>query len=187
MICRSIRGTRKGAKPNSNRQALTLRLHLSGMAAKRGSGWADTDRDGCDTRKEVLIEEAVVAPQIGERCSLTGGQWLSVYDNQFFTDSGGLDIDHFIPWEEVWQSGAHRWTDQQRRDLYNNLSNPDFLIAVSSSTNRSKGGRSPHEWLPPDENKHCWYVRTWIELKAHFDLAVDQAEREGLEQLLGKC
>ncbi|MFF5705195.1 hypothetical protein ACFY7H_22225 [Streptomyces sp. NPDC012794] len=29
--------------------------------------WSDADKDGCDTRAEVLIEGAVKAPQVGER------------------------------------------------------------------------------------------------------------------------
>ncbi|MFE7113733.1 hypothetical protein ACFU98_47320 [Streptomyces sp. NPDC057575] len=38
--------------------------------------WVDADKDGCDTRKEVLIAEAVKAPTQGARCALTGGEWL---------------------------------------------------------------------------------------------------------------
>ena len=30
--------------------------------------WIDEDKDGCDTRKEVLIEEAIVKPKIGKKC-----------------------------------------------------------------------------------------------------------------------
>ena len=35
--------------------------------------WIDEDRDGCNTRAEVLIEEAIVKPKIGKKCALKGG------------------------------------------------------------------------------------------------------------------
>lgn len=36
--------------------------------------------DGCNTRAEVLIAEAVDASTVGPRCRLTGGRWFSYYD-----------------------------------------------------------------------------------------------------------
>ncbi|MEU9945372.1 hypothetical protein [Streptomyces lavendulae] len=38
--------------------------------------------DGCNTRAEVLVAEAVQAPEIGPRCTLTGGLWWSYYDER---------------------------------------------------------------------------------------------------------
>ncbi|WP_408997273.1 hypothetical protein [Streptomyces europaeiscabiei] len=35
--------------------------------------WIDADRDGCSTRNEVLLEEAVTAPEQGPNCQLSGG------------------------------------------------------------------------------------------------------------------
>ncbi|MFJ9012753.1 hypothetical protein [Streptomyces canus] len=40
----------------------------------------DGPADGCSTRNEVLIHEAVEAPAVGPRCRLTGGSWWSYYD-----------------------------------------------------------------------------------------------------------
>ena len=67
----------------------------------------DADGDGCDTRREVLIAEAVTAPTIGAGCALSGGRWRSVYDNATETGSGrGFDVDHLVPLAEAWESGA---------------------------------------------------------------------------------
>ncbi|MFH8670298.1 hypothetical protein ACH4F3_36300 [Streptomyces anulatus] len=30
--------------------------------------WIDADRDGCNTRKEAILEEAVTAPEVGPGC-----------------------------------------------------------------------------------------------------------------------
>ncbi|GAA2775168.1 hypothetical protein [Kitasatospora cinereorecta] len=65
--------------------------------------WIDADRDGCDTRKEVLIAEAVEAPEVGPKCALTGGVWLSPYDDLVLEDARLLDVDHVV------SAPATRW------------------------------------------------------------------------------
>jgi hypothetical protein len=72
--------------------------------------WADTDKDNCNTRAEVLIEEAVVPPEVGDRCRISGGEWESYYDGVTVTEARGLDIDHMVPLAEAWDSGAAEWT-----------------------------------------------------------------------------
>ncbi|MFC4506083.1 MULTISPECIES: hypothetical protein [Streptomyces] len=59
--------------------------------------WIDADRDTCNTRAEVLIEEAVTAPEQGPNCTLSGGSWYSLYDDTAFTQARALDIDHLVP------------------------------------------------------------------------------------------
>ncbi|GAB1340746.1 hypothetical protein ACE1SV_73360 [Streptomyces sp. E-15] len=40
--------------------------------------WIDADCDGCDTRAEVLLADAVEEPTVTGRCTLTGGRcWPS--------------------------------------------------------------------------------------------------------------
>src|SRR5690242_2292549 len=58
--------------------------------------WIDADRDGCDTRKEVLKAEAITTPTQGPGCTLTGGEWYSAYDDTYVSDPGKLDIDHLV-------------------------------------------------------------------------------------------
>lgn len=54
----------------------------------------DADGDGCDTRKEVLLQEVVRKPKQGEDCKLTGGEWRSCYDGKTVVAQLILDIDH---------------------------------------------------------------------------------------------
>ncbi len=60
--------------------------------------WVDADRDGCNTRAEVLKAEAVIAPEQINRCSLIGGAWYSPYDDRYIEGPTGLDIDHLVCW-----------------------------------------------------------------------------------------
>ena len=149
--------------------------------------WYDADRNGCNTRKEVLIAESLEPVQIGARCAITGGRWFSIYDNVETTDSSTFDIDHMVPLSEAWDSGAWNWNADQRKHFANDLDQPFFLIAVTASSNRSKSDRDPAEWMPPNAGYHCEYVRIWIEIKRAWDLSVDQAEHDYLAQKLASC
>lgn len=149
--------------------------------------WIDADGDGCDTRREVLIAEAIVAPQVGSGCSITNGRWYSAYDGLETTDPSGFDIDHVIALKEAWDSGAWNWTADQRRAFANDLTSPLSLIAVTASTNRSKSDRDPAEWLPPLVSYRCTYADTWVRVKLAWNLSVDQAEHDALAGILAGC
>ncbi|MFQ6147462.1 DUF1524 domain-containing protein [Streptomyces seoulensis] len=108
--------------------------------------WVDADRDGCNTRAEVLIEEAVTAPAVGAGCRLTGGSWRSYYDDATLTDASGLDIDHMVPLAEAWDSGASAWSAERRQAYANDLDAARSLVAVSARSNRSKRASDLGSW-----------------------------------------
>ncbi|MEV6818880.1 HNH endonuclease family protein [Nocardiopsis dassonvillei] len=149
--------------------------------------WVDADRDGCNTRAEVLIEEAVVMPEVGERCRLSGGQWGSYYDGRAHTEARALDIDHMVPLAEAWDSGASEWTTDRRRDYANDMGEPVALVAVTAAQNRSKADQDPAQWLPASAEAHCRYVTEWTTVKVRWALTVDPAEHEALVALAAEC
>ncbi|MFE2475296.1 DUF1524 domain-containing protein [Streptomyces sp. NPDC059389] len=143
--------------------------------------------DGCDTRKEVILAEAIVAPQVTAGCKLTGGSWRSAYDNVVVTDAVRLDVDHFVPLAEVYDSEQVPWSAARREAYANDQASPDTLIAVSAASNRSKADKDPAEWLPSDGSYHCTYAATWVGTKLRWDLAVDENERQALLGLAEDC
>ena len=158
---------------------------LSGYDRKLFKHWIDADKDGCDTRAEVLLEEAIVKPKVGPKCKLTGGKWLSAYDGKTVTNSSLLDIDHVVPLAEAWRSGAWNWTAAQRQAFANELESSRVLIAVTLSTNRSKGDRDPSLWMPTKER--CNYTQEWLAIKYKFSLTVDPIEAIKLRELITEC
>jgi hypothetical protein len=147
--------------------------------------WIDADKDGCNTRAEVLIEEAVVKPKIGPKCKLTGGEWVSAYDGKKVTNASQLDVDHLVPLAEAWRSGAWKWTAAQRQAYANDLDNSEALIAVTLKTNRSKSDKDPASWMP--ELNKCGYINDWIKLKGKYDLSVDKNEERILRMQISSC
>lgn len=149
--------------------------------------WIDADGDGCNTRYEVLLEEAVTVPAVGEGCALSGGTWFSLYDGRSFNDPGNLDIDHVVALAEAWDSGAFAWSAEARRAYANDLDAPFALIAVSAGSNRSKSDLDPADWLPPSAAARCPFLGAWIAVKVRWDLAVDPRERAALDSLVADC
>ena len=147
--------------------------------------WVDADKDGCNTRAEVLIEEAVTKPKVGAKCTLTGGKWLSAYDGKSISKSTDLDVDHMVPLAEAWRSGAWKWSSAQRQAYANDLEDSRALIAVTLSTNRSKGDKDPALWMPAKEQ--CTYVENWIAVKVKYSLTVDAKEATKLNTLIDSC
>ncbi|MFE7131818.1 HNH endonuclease family protein [Streptomyces sp. NPDC057638] len=143
--------------------------------------------DGCTTRNEVLLDEAVEPPTVGPGCTLTGGSWFSYYDEQTVTPAASLDIDHMVPLAEAWDSGASVWTAARREAYANDQGQPTSLIAVTARANRSKADQDPAEWLPPAPGARCRYLAEWTATKLRWDLAVDPRERDRLTTLATAC
>jgi hypothetical protein len=168
--------------------ALTVQAEdRTGYERTKFRHWIDADRDGCSTRNEVLIEEAVTAPEQGANCRLTGGSWHSPYDDTYFTQTRALDIDHLVPLAESWDSGASTWTAKERQAYANDLDDARALIAVSAASNRSKADQDPTTWQPPAESYRCTYATDWITIKTRWDLAIDPAEQTVLTDVLDGC
>ncbi|QIB49561.1 HNH endonuclease family protein [Streptomyces aureoverticillatus] len=149
--------------------------------------WIDADRDGCSTRNEVLLDEAVTAPDRTGRCTLTGGRWYSPYDDTYVDGPRALDIDHYVPLAETWRSGASGWTAKEREAYANDLDDSRALIAVTAASNRSKSDQDPSTWMPPAAGYHCEYATTWVTIKTRWGLTVDRAEAAALTSTLNEC
>lgn len=143
--------------------------------------WIDADRDGCDTRCEVLAAE--------RRADLPGlaSGWLSIYDGYSTDDPSELDVDHVVALGEAWRSGADTWDPARRQAFANDLDEPDALIAVTASTNRSKSDQDPADWQPPNPGAWCQWGLGWVRVKIKWGLTADEAEVRALTNVLSGC
>ncbi|NJP45644.1 HNH endonuclease family protein [Actinacidiphila epipremni] len=174
--------------------ASTARSYLSGMTATAETHASTYNRDlfptwitisgTCDTREYVLKRDGS-GVTTDSACKATSGSWTSVYDGATTTTASSFDIDHLVPLAEAWASGAWSWTTAQRQAFANDVTRPQ-LLAVSASSNRSKGDRDPAEWLPR-ASYQCTYARAWVQVKHYYGLSVDSAEKSKLSSILSGC
>lgn len=149
-----------------------------------GSGWTSLG-EGCDVRERVIIRDGRNV-KVREQCHPTSGRWRSVYDGKVTRQSRLVDIDHVVPLAEAWRSGAKGWEADQRERFANDLKSPQ-LVAVSFSSNRSKGDQDPAEWKPPRREVWCLYARWWVDVKFTWRLRLDEPEKQALIDMLETC
>lgn len=152
--------------------------------------WEDADGDCQDTRQEVLIQESLLPVTFADdkSCKVASGEWHDPYSGETFVDPSKLDIDHVVPLKAAHDAGGFAWSSERKAEYSNYLSDPLHLIAVSASQNRSKGSKSPVEWLPENEAFHCGYVKAWISIKLRWGLEFSPDESRGLLRLVTvKC
>ncbi len=155
-----------------------------------GPQWADVDRNGCDTRNDVLardLTDEVVKPGTHD-CVVTSGTLADPYTGRTISfvkgEGSSVDIDHVVALSDAWQTGAGRWDEARRTALAND---PLNLLAVDYSANRQKGDGDAATWLPPERGYRCAYVARQVAVKATYGLWVTQAEHDAIAGVLQGC
>ena len=151
--------------------------------------WTDENADCQNTRHEVLIEESVepVVYKTDDACSVASGKWYGAYTDQFYYDPSDLDVDHLIPLKNAHNSGGWGWDKSMKSEFANYRLDPDNLIAVNLSANRSKGAMGPDEWKPSNTEYWCEYAYDWIRIKHYWNLTATQAEWDALVSMIETC
>jgi hypothetical protein len=172
--------------------AVKGRAPMTGYSrAEFGAAWADTNRNGCDTRNDVLRRDLVrkaVKPGTNGCVVLSGDRAPDPYTGAtiHFVRGGAseIDIDHVVALGNSWITGASRWSDRKRLALAND---PLNLLAVDASANRQKGDGDAATWLPGNKGFRCAYVARQVAVKAKYQLWVTSAERDAIARVLGTC
>ena len=179
----------KACKKNNTKLGLLTALdcvpvaeeHIGGYKRSLFKHWIDANKNGKDTRAEVLIAESLVSV----RFSATGktvstGKWLSLYDGETWTRASDVDVDHVVALGEAWRSGAWKWSSARRQAYANDLGVAWTLRAVTDEVNQAKSDDDPTYWLPPLESATCIYLTDWVAVKIRWKLTVDAEERQSI-------
>ncbi|HEY0472450.1 MAG TPA: HNH endonuclease family protein [Kribbella sp.] len=183
------------ASPPTPPSASTAASQLASLTVKAEGTTSGYSRDlfphwhtvsgTCNTREEVLKRDGT-GVTVDSNCAPTAGKWYSVYDAVYISSASSIDIDHIVPLAEAWRSGANTWTTAKREEFANNLTISQ-LIAVSASSNRSKGDKDPASWKPTNTSVHCVYAREWIWVKYTYKLSLQSSEKAALQSMLAAC
>jgi hypothetical protein len=170
----------KGRAPNDNYEREAF-----------GQAWQDLDRNGCDTRNDVLRRDLTgVVFTEGSKCRVAAGHFHEPYTGlpadfrRGSESSKAVQIDHVVALGDAWQKGAQRLTPQQRQSLAND---PLNLIAADGPANQQKSAGDAATWLPKNKAFRCHYVARQISVKAAYGLWVTQPEKDAMKRVLDSC
>lgn len=172
-------------------------LEVKGRAPKTGydrkkqfgSPWTDVDRNGCDTRNDILARDLSDVTRSGT-CKVMSGilqdpfTGTSVDFVRGQKTSSAVQIDHLVALSDAWQKGAQQLTQEERVALAND---PLNLQAVLGRVNAQKGDGDAATWLPKNKTFRCEYVARQISVKASYKLWVTPAEKNAMGRVLNSC
>ena len=156
---------------------------------KFGTAWLDVDRNGCDTRNDMLQRDLDDAVLEG-RCKVLSGTLVDAFTGTQIDFVRGektstlVQIDHIVALSDAWQKGAQQLTQAQRVTLAND---PLNLLAVDGPSNSAKGDSDAASWLPQNTGFRCEYVARQISVKATYGLWVTPAEKDAMHRVLNTC
>ena len=160
--------------------------------AQFGPAWADVDRNGCDTRNDILKRDltSITYREKTRNCVVESGMLVDRYSGETINFVKGnissmeVQIDHVVALSNAWQTGAFKLTADQRKALSND---PLNLFAVKGRLNSQKGDGDAATWLPPLKSFRCSYVAQQIAVKAKYSLWVTAPEKAAIVSILAKC
>jgi len=181
-------GSSSGSAKDAEAQLKTLTVvsktgTMAGYSREKFPHWKSAGKN-CDTRDSVLERDGKNVKTSG--CNVVAGTFTSFYDGVKLDSPTKVDIDHTVPLANAWRSGANKWTTDQREAFANDLDRPQ-LLAVSATSNRSKGDQDPSTWKPPAKDAWCDYSVDWVTVKSYYKLTVTEKERDALQDMLGTC
>lgn len=165
---------------------------VKNMRAQFGPAWKDVDRNGCDTRNDILKRDLTeISYRSGTRdCVVESGTLTDPYSGEVIAFTKGqissmeVQIDHVVALADAWQTGAFKLNETQRAQLAND---PLNLLAVKGRLNSQKSDSDAASWLPPLKSYRCKYVARQIAVKIKYGLWVKPAEKTAIQNILIKC
>ena len=198
LICSGVSGIENSSAAENALTALA-KLPAKGRAAKIkdmraqfGPAWKDVDRNGCDTRNDILKRDLtnLVFRSGTQNCVVESGTLNDPYSGEVIEFTKGqvssmeVQIDHVVALADAWQTGAFKLSEAQRSQLAND---PLNLLAVKGRLNSQKSDSDAASWLPPFKGYRCKYVARQIAVKVKYGLWVKPAEKTAMQNILKKC
>jgi len=169
--------------------AVKGRAPMTGYDRDRfGPAWLDADRNGCDTRNDILGQHLYAVSLESNGCVVAAGSYKDPYTGfriDYWQGHGALiDIDHMVSLGNAWATGAFGWQIKKRAAFAND---PLNLLPTDAGANRQKGDGDAATWLPANNSYRCEYVSRQIAVKGKYDLWVTPPEKAAILRVLASC
>ncbi len=154
------------------------------------------DFKGWSTRDELLAQNAKESTR--NATSLTSGTWYCEYTGEDMTYdtkeeiAQNIQIDHTIPVAYAHKHGASVWSEDKKKEYYNDLGTPSkfttganddnnyekagTLIISDARSNTSKGDKGPSRWMPSNRGFWTTYLKRWIHIAHKYDIALSRED-----------
>jgi hypothetical protein len=160
--------------------------------AQFGQRWADVDRNGCDTRNDILKRDLTgeIFKEKTRDCVVLSGTLIDPFSGETINFVRGnvssmeVQIDHVVALSNAWQTGAFKLSMKERTAFAND---PLNLLAVKGRLNSQKGDGDAATWLPPLKSFRCDYVSRQIAVKLKYKLWFTAPEKEAMVRILKSC
>ena len=157
-----------------------------------GTPWKDVDRNGCDTRNDILNRDlsSIIYKVSSHDCVVLSGVLVDPYSGESInflrgvSTSSEVQIDHVVALLNAWQSGAFKLTLEKRTAFAND---PLNLLAVKGRLNSQKGAGDAATWLPPKKSYRCAYVARQVAVKYKYGIWLTAPEKTAILKLLQPC
>ncbi|GAA2842462.1 HNH endonuclease family protein [Kribbella solani] len=161
-----------------------------GHACSFGTAWKDVDRNGCDTRNDVLKAQlTAVEFKNAKRCVVVAGKLADPYTGRTIkfekAHASKVQVDHVFALSRSWDLGASTWTAQRRTEFANDQA--ANLLAVDGATNASKGDKGPGEWMPVAAGYRCTWVLRYLKVANTYGLAITRDDQVAAQTITRTC
>lgn len=145
--------------------------------------WVTVDSP-CDAREESLKRVGFSVDPKTCRAK-PGFKYTDPYTGKVIDDPSKLDIDHVIPLGRANDTGAKKWSPEQKEAYANDVDT--VLLPVDASANRQKSDKGPGEWMPSNQAFHCAYAKKYIDVASKYGLWISASDKTALRAALAKC
>ena len=161
-----------------------------------GPEWADVDRNGCDTRNDILRRDldpvdglkpgtrGCVVPSADRSPTRTAGETIA-FERGYDTCDRWCRSTTWCRLEQRLAEGRPVVGCGPVAEQFAN--DPLNLLAVDGPLNLQKGDGDAATWLPPERLFWCEYVARQVAVKSKYGLWVTPPERDAILRVLTRC
>lgn len=148
--------------------------------------WNDTDSDCQNTRHELLIAQSQVPVTFtnSKKCTVRTGLWIGPYTGKTFFLARDVHIDHIVSLKYSFDRGSWKWSPDKKAQFAND---PDNLLIVDDDTNREKSAKGPSQWMPPNQEYRCPFLKKFDSMMQKYGLSYLPNEKPEVNRLKTIC